>query len=171
MKLEQHIDSICKSYGLKYLHNQKASNVTCSTPIQDLFKADTIILEGHNRHEGLLRAMESLILRNRNIFSPEEIWGTVVTTGIMRIVHPVWKTKNLKSNGSPRRKFVASKIKDEARQDSADQIFNKYSQEISIQHLAIKVMERHALKTIKDTEEIYYYAGGIYRTGGEQIIK
>ena len=72
-ELEQHIDSICRRYGLKYLDNQKASNVTCSTPIQDLFKADTIILEGHNRHEGLLRAMESLILRNRNIFSSEEI--------------------------------------------------------------------------------------------------
>ena len=42
-------------------------------PIEELFKSDYKVLEGHNRHEALLRVMESLILRNYNIFSLEEI--------------------------------------------------------------------------------------------------
>jgi hypothetical protein len=42
-------------------------------PIQDLFKPDFTILEGHNRHEGLMRIMESLIARTSGILSLEEI--------------------------------------------------------------------------------------------------
>ena len=42
-------------------------------PIQDLFKSDFTIFEGHNRHEALMRAMESLIARNSGILSLEEI--------------------------------------------------------------------------------------------------
>ena len=44
---------------------------------------------------------------------------------------------------------------------------NEFSQKQSIQHLATEVMKR----SLMDTEEIYYYTGGIYRPGGEQIIK
>ncbi len=42
-------------------------------PIEKLFEDDFVILEGHNRHEGLLRAMESLIFRNKDILSKEKI--------------------------------------------------------------------------------------------------
>ena len=38
-------------------------------PIQDLFKPDFTIFEGHNRHEALMRIMESLIARNSGILS------------------------------------------------------------------------------------------------------
>jgi P4 family phage/plasmid primase-like protien len=82
-----------------------------------------------------------------------------------RIVRRLWKTKNLKINGS-------RKTKDEAGPHASDEIVNEYSQtNNSIQHLAAKVIEAHRFRTLMDTEEIYYYTGGIYRTGGEQIIK
>ena len=42
-------------------------------PIDELFKADTIILEGHNRHEAVLRISESLIQRNKKILSLDKI--------------------------------------------------------------------------------------------------
>ena len=42
-------------------------------PIEKLFESDFVILEGHNRHEGLLRAMDSLIFRNKEILSKEKI--------------------------------------------------------------------------------------------------
>jgi hypothetical protein len=41
--------------------------------VLNYLKKDFIILEGHNRHEGLMRAMESLIARNMEILSLEQI--------------------------------------------------------------------------------------------------
>ena len=35
-------------------------------PISKLFEDDFVISEGHNRHEGILRVMESLISRNKS---------------------------------------------------------------------------------------------------------
>ena len=60
---EIHLNNICKKYGLQYLEdNDDKKNQTYSDkiPIRDLFQSDFVILEGNNRHEGLLRAMESL---------------------------------------------------------------------------------------------------------------
>src|SRR5712691_1711587 len=68
--LEKHIDNICRKYRIKYL---ECGNGSSSVPIQELFKNDTQILEGHNRHEALLRAMESLISRNTDVLSLEQI--------------------------------------------------------------------------------------------------
>lgn len=70
-KLDQHIDNICKKYNIPYLDG--GNNGRSLKPIQDLFQADTKIYEGHNRHEALLRVMESLIRRNRNIMTEPEI--------------------------------------------------------------------------------------------------
>ena len=74
----QHINNICKKYSISYLDgNGEAGDENNSNnariPIQDLFKSEFTIYEGHNRHEALMRAMESLIVRNSGILSIEEI--------------------------------------------------------------------------------------------------
>jgi hypothetical protein len=68
---EQHIDNICRKHGISYLDgNGNGKSLTSPlSPIEDLFKTDARIYEGHNRHEALLRVMESLIVRNRSILS------------------------------------------------------------------------------------------------------
>lgn len=43
--------------------------------------------------------------------------------------------------------------------------------EEKIRVLAEQVMSKYMFKTLKDTEEILYYEAGIYKSGGEQIIK
>jgi hypothetical protein len=68
--LDRHIDSICKKYHIPYLDN---GNKKSLTPIQDLFKTDTKIPSGHNRHEAILRVIESLIKRNKGILPLEKI--------------------------------------------------------------------------------------------------
>jgi hypothetical protein len=70
--LEKHINSICKKYGIGYLDNVN-KNGKSLTPIEELFRPGYKILKGHNRHEGLLRAMDSLIKRNKDIFSLDKI--------------------------------------------------------------------------------------------------
>ena len=66
--LEQHIDSICTKYGIPYLES-----IRDKIPIEDLFNENTKIYEGHNRHEALLRVMESLLRRNQNILNSSKI--------------------------------------------------------------------------------------------------
>ena len=67
----EHIDSICKKFSIPYLDGNGISNGL--VPIQDLFKPDFTIFKGHNRHEDLMRIMESLIVRTSGILSLEEI--------------------------------------------------------------------------------------------------
>ena len=74
--LYEHLQNILKKYSIQYPANGNNStdkNTSNLVSIQDLFKPGTEILEGENRHEGLLRAMESLILRNQTILSPDKI--------------------------------------------------------------------------------------------------
>ncbi|MGB6527852.1 MAG: hypothetical protein WBF33_07070 [Candidatus Nitrosopolaris sp.] len=67
----EHIDRICKNYGLDYLDENGIGKG--NIPIAELFKADTVIYEGNNRHEAQLRVNSSLIGRLKNILSLEEI--------------------------------------------------------------------------------------------------
>ena len=68
----EHIDAICRKYGLQYLENDNG-NGNALVPIRDLFKEDFLIHEGHNRHLALLRVMDSLVKRNAGILSLEEV--------------------------------------------------------------------------------------------------
>ena len=45
------------------------------------------------------------------------------------------------------------------------------AQQSSIEELVEVIMSKYKIKTLMDTEEIVYYKDGIYRLGGEQIIK
>ena len=75
-ELQQHLYDICKKHGVRYGAediSEKNGNGKALTPIQELFRPETKIYQGHNRHEALLRVMESLIVRNKGILSPEQI--------------------------------------------------------------------------------------------------
>jgi hypothetical protein len=67
----EHIDSICKKYGLEYLdeHGRGKGDV----PIPELFKADTVIYEGSNRHKAQLRVNDSLIAKLKDILPFDKI--------------------------------------------------------------------------------------------------
>ena len=67
--LENRIGGICDKYGIPYGFNNSNNNnsIGYQTPIEDLWKPETKILEGHNRHLELLRIMESLLQNNRKM--------------------------------------------------------------------------------------------------------
>ncbi len=67
----EHINSICKKYGLEYLdENGKGKG---GIPIAELFKADTIIYEGNNRHLQQLRVNDSLIASFKDVLPLDKI--------------------------------------------------------------------------------------------------
>ena len=61
-----HLDSICKKHGLHYLENidDDDGNGKSKVPMEELYNEDSRIYEGQNRHEGLMRFMESVIMKN-----------------------------------------------------------------------------------------------------------
>ena len=61
-EVENLLFEIYKKYNLNVGKNSQ------KTPIEKLFEHDFIIPEGHNRHEALMRAMESIISRNKTNF-------------------------------------------------------------------------------------------------------
>jgi hypothetical protein len=69
---DQHLNRIFKKYSIPYL-DATNKNSKAQIPIKDLFKSDFTIVRGHNRHEALLRVMESLIIRNSEILSLQKI--------------------------------------------------------------------------------------------------
>ena len=63
-----HIHNICRKYGIGYLDESfNNNNERTLIPIEELFKLDYKVIEGNNRHEDLLRIMESLLSKNRDI--------------------------------------------------------------------------------------------------------
>jgi hypothetical protein len=65
-KVEERISRVCKKYGIPYGISNNISNGS-QIPIIDLWKPETTILEGHNRHLELLRIIESLLQNNKKM--------------------------------------------------------------------------------------------------------
>jgi len=76
-EFEYHLNNIFKKSGILYLdsNNPNDNNNFYSSliPIDELFKSETTILKGNNRHEALLRISESLIQRNKKILLVDKI--------------------------------------------------------------------------------------------------
>jgi hypothetical protein len=63
-------------HGIAYLNGDYQNNSNSNPnkiPIQELFKEDTIIYEGNNRHEAVLRIMESLLKRNYGVLTEDQV--------------------------------------------------------------------------------------------------
>jgi hypothetical protein len=76
-EFEKDIDDSCRRYGIDYLIQNQGDKSRIS--IEDLFKPTFTILEGHNRHEALLRVMDTLIARNRTILYLDDIKAIAAT--------------------------------------------------------------------------------------------
>ncbi|HJT83420.1 MAG TPA: bifunctional DNA primase/polymerase [Nitrososphaeraceae archaeon] len=72
-KVEKRISDICNKYNISYGSVNGSNGNGHLNPISDLWKTDTVILQGHNRHLELLRIMESELQRNRGIKPLEDI--------------------------------------------------------------------------------------------------
>ena len=189
-KFVQHIDNICKKYGLQYLDgNGKAVG---DIPIAELFKPDTVIYEGNDRHRELLRASTSLIRRNRDILPLEKIkqfameWNQIHcrrpldNREVNRIFNQATKkVSDGEGKGKERRKKETSGAGGAGTaggNGSADTTagFNDDEKEKEpdvVEEAVEAVMERRRLLTIKESKEIRYYENGMYVPGGDVLIE
>jgi P4 family phage/plasmid primase-like protien len=185
---EKHIDNICRKYGLKYLDSSESNSRLRLTPINELFKEDAIIYEGHNRHEALLRVMESLLKRNAGILSLDKI-GQLASEWNTNHCNPPLNEKEFRRQWKCATKFIAIKnyILDnnqDSSKGSSALLLSKRDQgphstgsiENNITDLSLlvdKLENSHMFKTMKDTGEIYYYHEkyGIFVNDGVNLIE
>jgi putative DNA primase/helicase len=171
---EQDVDNILSKYGIPYLNGADSSNNSAKIPIDELFKEDFRIYEGHNRSEALLRVMESLIARNSSILTPDEIKDMARRWNNKHCIPPL-DDKKFEMQWKCANKFCCSNNNNDnngAQNNNNNNNNNKKSKQ-AVLFITDKLLANYTFKTLKDTEEIYYYnpARGIYTPGGESLIK
>jgi P4 family phage/plasmid primase-like protien len=161
--MQNHLDSICSRFNLGVGRSDRYERI----PINELFREDSVIYEGHNRHESLLRVMESLLRRNAGILSANQIEQLSRDWNVKHCSPPLeekefnkqWKcaTDFISKNGhdASASDTKTTSLADEDMQDYEDMLIAEYH-----------------LKTVSDTMEIYYYDGerGIYEANAESIL-
>jgi putative DNA primase/helicase len=158
--MQDHIDAICIKYDLIRGNNNSNNQI----PISELFKDDTIIYEGHNRHAALLRVMESLLRRNAGLLSPDQIERLSKEWNVKHCQPPLddgefgkqWKCA---LDFIAKRSYNNSTSSPKQQEDEEDYIDG--------------LIEEYHFKTIRDNGDIWYYdsKNGIFIPNAESIIK
>jgi putative DNA primase/helicase len=100
--IQEQISIICDKYNIPYAFNNNSSssignynynNFNIGPSIQELFSPGTKILEGHNRHLGILRVMDSLLIKNMGFLTLEEIKEHATKRNLELCVPPLDNTE------------------------------------------------------------------------------
>jgi hypothetical protein len=157
------IDNICRKYNIPYLDAAANNNSRAKIPIEELFKDDFTVQEGHNRHEALLRVMESLIARNIRILALDEI----------REFAKIWNDSHCSSPLDDREfqkqwKCATAFIDKKASAEKGD---NKYKSKDETLDLADELRQKFHFKTVKVIKDIYYFDSRRYVKNGNIVIE
>lgn len=152
--IEQDIDDICSNYNIPYL--SQAKNGKSLIPMSELIKDDTIIHEKHNRHEAVMRYMESKKIKNKEFTDSQ-----ILESGL------VWNNTHCKPPLSLEQMNKQLKYalnftgRIEEKKNTDDTKLSEYAEQI---------LKDNKFKTLDDTREILYYQEGVYRQGGDVLI-
>jgi hypothetical protein len=178
-----HIDNICRKYSIPYLDAAKDWNGKALTPIQDLFKPDFTIFEGHNRHEALMRAMESLVVRNSGILSLEEI-RTLAQQWNLRHCSPPLDHKEFEKQWTCAIDFVAKKgpkpeeDNDKGLRSAADILVQLaienttllFKDQYGTAHAQIHIADHNEILRVEGSKFKRYLARSFYEKNGNKVV-
>jgi hypothetical protein len=179
-----HIDNICEKYSIPYLDAADSGNGNAITPIQELFKPDFTIFEGHNRHEALMRAMESLIVRNSGILSLEEI-KTLAQQWNLKHCSPPLDDKEFEKQWTCATDFIAKKgpkADEESTKkgirSAADLLVELATENISLlfrdqygaAHAQIRVADHDEIVRIESSKFKRHLAKLFYEKNGNKVV-
>jgi putative DNA primase/helicase len=178
-EMQNHIDGICKKYGLAYGKDSGGQ-----IPIQELFKEDFVVYKDHNRHGAILRIMESLITRNKSIMSELEIiqlakqWNDKHCSPPLddREFQKQWHDASVFLKKNVEHFLGIEKVGDSKETKEAKRLEKERIKKEKLKQREDYVDElitEWNLKTMQDTDEIYYYEKnrGIFLPHAEHMIK
>ena len=183
--IQEQISIICDKFGIPYGSNNNNStnynnnNSDIGPSIQELFSPGTKILEGHNRHLGILRVMDSLLIRNMGLLTSEQIRELAHQRNQELCVPPL---DNKEMDGQWEQSFKWANRKKEEREKAKqkqDQNNNNTTSKTKLEKIdpieeAVRLlMAKHRFATIWENKEILYYDEdkGVYVKDGERLIE
>ena len=199
--VEDRIKGICDKYNIPYGFCNNGDNnnynFNIGPSIEELFTPGTKILEGHNRHLGILRVMDSLLVKNMGYLTLEEIKGHAQKRNSDLCVPPLddrdierqWKQALNYANRKIRER-EETKQKQQNKQKQEERLKNnnnnkntasttnttntttKVEKQDLIEEATRLVMSIYRFLTIEESKEILYYDdSGVYVSGGEILIE
>lgn len=162
--IEQKINSICQSFGIPYLVGAKSLS-DYKIPIEKLVSDDNYkILEGHNRHEAVLRIAEHYVATIPNL--NDDALFTLVNSRNNIVCTPPLSDGEIHSICRQAINYVEKTI------GRPDENSNKKNNKSKIDHniIAQRIIDERDLVTLTKTHDILYYSNGVYEYGAEEII-
>ncbi len=203
--VEDRIGGICDKYGILYGLNSNNGNNNDNNngnnigpSIQELFTPKTKILKGHNRHLGILRVMDSLLVKNMSFLSLEQIKKLVYERNQELCVPPLddrdmerlwnqaldWANRKIREreeaaakqqqqNQHEQEEGQKNNNKNTASTTTTTNTKTKVEKQDLIEEATRLVMSIHRFLTIEETKEILFYdnENGVYVSGGEVLIE
>ena len=115
--LEQHLESICRKYAIPY-HDLDGNENLPTITMANLFQDATKIIEGNNRHQAIMRTMESLLWNLPHV-QPELIKKWAWDRNLNLCVPPLDQTEfNKQWHGAT--EFISKKVKERGPKQSID---------------------------------------------------
>jgi P4 family phage/plasmid primase-like protien len=170
---ENHIDSLLQRHGIPYL-GANDGNGKSEIPIEELYKPDFEVYEGQNRHEALLRIMESLKVRNGNVMPIEDI-KTIAQLWNQNHCKPPLDEIEFERQWKDAIKYVSIREQTNSypKPSNTTSLSERKSIEKNRDDLYRKLKSRFTFKTLCDSQEILWYDNtcGVYRFNGDVKIK
>lgn len=144
----QDLDNRINEIYAKYSSSWQQQGDNYQTPIEELFKNEFQVYEGNNRHGYLLRAMESLIQRNRTILSEDKIiklsheWN-------QKHCRPPLDEKEFEEQWNDAKKFLKRKSNDRIKESQTD------LPNVSVADLITSIRER-CVEIFQDQINVFY---------------
>ncbi len=167
--VENLLFAVYKKYGF----DDAAANIqNGKVPIETLFKKDFVVYEGHNRHEALMRIMESLIQKNRRILELDQIKKLSYEWNKKQCKPPL-DDKEFEKQWGCAVQFINKNSKDsDPNNTNTQRVSSSGAERTSLVELAAEeIMSSHDFLTFEESKDILYYRNGVYVPGGETIIE
>jgi P4 family phage/plasmid primase-like protien len=187
-EVEDRIGVICDKFGIPYGSNNKDNNYNknsdISPSISELFSPRTRILKGHNRHLGILRVMDSLLIKNMELLTFEQIKELAYQRN-QELCVPHLDNKDIDKLWNQSLHYASRKIKEkeaakQKQQQNQNNMNNKKTTVISkfekiglIEEAVRLLLVKYRFATIRENKEILYYdeEKGVYVKDGERLIE
>jgi P4 family phage/plasmid primase-like protien len=183
IEMLQHINTICKNYGLEYLEKKSGMlNPELKAMIKNLEirKSINFIINEGERHSTLVFIANSILFTHlqkdesnasnlKGFF--EEINEFFCKPNSLRSdeIDSIWNSAldYVKKN----KDFSYSKHRQYSNRKGTNEEMMRIETENLIAVTTERILETHHFLTFEETKEIYYYKSGVYMPGGEVIIE
>jgi P4 family phage/plasmid primase-like protien len=167
---DRHIDDVLKRYDIGYLSAVNSDSNKSQIPIEELFEDDYVVLENHNRHESLLRVMESLIKRNMSILALDEIkeWARKWDN---KHCSPALNNKEFEKQWKSATAFISKSKSKSNTENGETHSQSEDDNESEYPDLADELIEKFHLHTIKVVRDIYFFDSRRYVNHGNIVIE